>query len=113
MPARATPAVEVLRNARREFLDAPRAKYRAELRGRETVAGQALDHVVLTPLRAAPYRSAELWIDPQGAQVRKVVIREENGTVRTITLGAVQANPSLAADVFSFTPPAGAQVITR
>ena len=83
------------------------------VRERDEQTLRALDHVVLTPLRAAPYRTAELWIDPQGAQVRKVVIREENGTVRTITLGAVQANPSLGADVFSFTPPTGAQVITR
>jgi outer membrane lipoprotein carrier protein len=96
-----------------EFLDAPRTKYKAELEARETIDGRSLDHVVLTPLRAAPYRTAELWIDPQGAHVRKVVIREENGTVRTITLSAVQANPTLAADVFSFTPPTGAQVITR
>jgi outer membrane lipoprotein carrier protein len=96
-----------------EFLDAPRAKYRAEHRGRETIEGRSVDHVVLTPLTAAPYRTAELWIDAQGSHVRRVVIREENGTVRTITLGAVQANPTLAADVFTFTPPTGAQVITR
>ena len=96
-----------------EFLDAPRTKYRAELKGRETLDGRSVDHVLLTPLRAAPYRSAELWIDPQGAHLRKVVIREENGTVRTITLSAVQANAALATDVFRFTPPTGAQVITR
>jgi outer membrane lipoprotein-sorting protein len=96
-----------------EFLDSPRTKYRAEHRGRETVDGRSMDHVVLTPLQPAPYRTAELWIDPQGAHVRKVVIREENGTVRTIALGAVQVNPTLAGDVFSFAPPTGAQVITR
>ena len=96
-----------------EFLDAPRSKYRAEHRGRETLAGRTGDHLVLTPLQAAPYRTAELWIDAGDHHVRKVVIREENGSVRTITLGGIQANPTLSGDTFRFTPPAGAQVVTR
>ena len=95
-----------------EFLDSPRAKYRAEHKGRETLDGRTVDHLVLTPVQSAPYRTAELWIGAD-AHVRKVVIREENGSVRTITLGAIQVNPTLAGDVFSFAPPTGAQVITR
>ena len=96
-----------------EFLDEPRTKYRAQHGGRETLDGRAVDHLVLTPLKAAPYSTAELWIDAQGAHVRKVVIREENGSVRTISLAGIQVNPTLAGDVFSFAPPTGAQVITR
>jgi len=96
-----------------EFLDSPRTKYRAVHKGRETLDGRAVDHLELTPVQAAPYRTAELWVDAQASHLRKVVIREENGTVRTVTLGAVQVNPSLAADAFTFAPPAGAQVIAR
>ena len=96
-----------------EFLDSPRTKYRAEHRGRETLAGRTVEHVVLTPLQPANYRTAELWIDVQDAHVRQVVIREENGSVRTLALSGVQVNPSLAADAFRFTPPAGTQVISR
>ena len=96
-----------------EFLDSPRSKYRAEHHGGEVLDGHAVERLSLTPIRPAPYRTAELWIDARDGHVRRVVIREENGSVRTITLGAIAVNPKLAPDPFSFTPPAGAQVITR
>lgn len=95
-----------------EFLDAPRRKYRAEYKGRETVAGKAAHRVLLTPLQAAPYRQAEVWIDVAGSVLRQVVIREENGSTRTVTMTAVDA-AAPAASAFAFTPPSGAQVITR
>jgi outer membrane lipoprotein-sorting protein len=94
----------------REFLDQPRTKYRAEYKGRETVDGKATHRVSLTPLKAAPYRSADLWVDVGGSALRQIQIREENGSVRTVTLGAGSAPTG---DVFSFTPPAGTQVISR
>jgi outer membrane lipoprotein-sorting protein len=94
----------------REFLEQPRQKYRAEYKARETVDGKATHHVVLTPLAAAPYRSADLWFDVTGSALRRIRIQEENGSVRTITLGASAAPPQ---GVFSFSPPAGSQVITR
>ena len=96
----------------REFLEAPREKYRSEYRGRETVDGTLAHHVVLTPLQAAPYRTAELWIAAEEALLCQVVIREQNGSVRTVTLSAIEVSPGLGADVFRFTPPTGAQVIT-
>jgi outer membrane lipoprotein-sorting protein len=94
----------------REFLDQPRKKYRAEYKGRETVDGKATHRIVVTPLAAAPYRSADLWIDVNGAALRQIQIREENGSVRTVTLGATGAP---TASAFTFTPPAGTQVFTR
>ena len=95
-----------------EFLEAPREKYRFEYRGRESVDGTLAHHVVLTPLQAAPYRTAELWIATEEALLCQVVIREQNGSVRTVTLSAIEVSPGLGADVFRFTPPTGAQVIT-
>jgi outer membrane lipoprotein-sorting protein len=94
----------------REFLDQPRTKYRAEYKGRETVEGKATHRVVVTPLKPAPYRSADLWVDVQGSTLRRIQIREENGSVRTVTLGATSAPTG---EVFKFTPPAGTQVISR
>jgi outer membrane lipoprotein-sorting protein len=94
----------------REFLEQPRAKYRADYKGRETVDGKATHRLLVTPLKAAPYRSADLWVDVRGSGLRQIQIREENGSVRTVTLGA-SAAPT--ADVFKFTPPAGTQVISR
>jgi outer membrane lipoprotein-sorting protein len=94
----------------REFLDQPRSKYRAEYKGREDVDGKATHRVAVTPLAAAPYRSAELWVDVSAPTLRQIRIREENGSVRTVTLGASGAPTD---GVFTFTPPAGTQVITR
>lgn len=97
----------------REFLDAPREKYRAEYKARETVGGKATHRLHLTPVRPAPYKDADVWVDVDGARLRQVQLREENGSVRTITLGPTEARSAPPAGVFSFTPPAGTQVITR
>jgi outer membrane lipoprotein-sorting protein len=94
----------------REFLDQPRTKYRAEYKGRETVDGKATHRVLVTPVKAAPYRSADLWVDVQGSWLRQIQIREENGSVRTVTLGP-SGFPT--GEFFKFTPPAGTQVISR
>ena len=96
-----------------EFLDAPRDKYRAEYQGQDTIAGKAVHRIALTPSHSAPYRSAVLWIEAAESLLRKVEITEENGSVRTVTLGVVEVSPHLGADTFRFTPPVGAQVITR
>lgn len=97
----------------REFLDAPRGKYEAALEARETVDGRSTQRVALTPLRRTTYKSARVWIDAADSVLRKVEITEENGSVRTIVLRAVDLKPTLPADAFRFTPPAGAQVIAR
>ena len=97
----------------REFLDGSRQKYRAAYKGRETVAGKTTHRIELTPVQAAPYKSADVWIDTDGAQLRQVQIREENGSVRTVTLTTTDARRPAPASAFSFTPPAGTQVITR
>ena len=96
-----------------EFLNAPRDKYSAEYGGRETIAGNSVHRIALTPSHPAPYRSAVLWIESAASLLRKVEITEENGSVRTVTLGAVDVNPHIEAETFRFTPPDGAQVITR
>ena len=96
-----------------EFLNTPRDKYRAEYQGQETIAGNAVHRIALTPSHPAPYRSAVLWIESVASLLRKVEITEENGSVRTVTLGAVDTDPQLGADAFRFTPPVGARVITR
>lgn len=97
----------------REFLDAPRGKYEAKIEARETVDGRPTQRIALTPVRRTSYKSARVWIDDADALLRKVEITEENGSVRSVVLRAVDLKPALAADAFRFTPPAGAQVIAR
>ena len=72
-----------------------------------------MHRISLTPSHPAPYRSAVLWVESAVSLLRKVEITEENGSVRTVTLGAVDVRPHLGADTFRFTPPTGARVITR
>ncbi len=96
-----------------EFLDSPRTKYKAAYEGRQALDGKSVHQVALTPLEKTSYRTAKLWIDAGDSLLRKVEITEENGSVRTVRLRRVELNPKLAEDVFRFTPPAGAQVISR
>ena len=96
-----------------DFLDSPRTKYKATYQGKQTLDGKSVHQVALTPLKPTSYRTAKLWIDAGDSLLRKVEITEENGSVRTVTLRRVELNPKLAADAFRFTPPAGAQVISR
>lgn len=96
-----------------EFLNAPRQKYRAVYRGRETVGGRATERIQLTPLEPAPYKDADVWIDAQGSLLRQVQLREENGSVRTVTLSGHDTRSAPPAGAFSFTPPAGTQVVSR
>lgn len=97
----------------REFLADPAQKYAAEYRGTEGVAGHAAHHIALTPLAETSYRRAEVWVDTDRPLLRQVRIEEENGSVRTVTLLAIEMNPTVSDDFFAFTPPRGAQVITR
>jgi outer membrane lipoprotein carrier protein len=96
-----------------DFLDSPRSKYKAEYKGRQTLDGKAVHQIALTPVQKTTYKSAVVWVGAQDSLLRKVQITEENGSVRTVTLAAIQVGPKLAADAFRFTPPAGTQVISR
>ena len=96
-----------------EFLDAPRQKYKAVYQGRETIGGQATDRIKLTPLEPAPYKDADVWLDAQGSLLRQVQVREENGSVRTVTLAATDTKTAPPPGAFIFSPPAGTQVISR
>jgi outer membrane lipoprotein carrier protein len=95
-----------------EFLAEPRVKYTVEDLGREQLEGRTVHHLRLVPKAAAPYRNAELWIDVESAHVRRVTIREENGSVRVISLGPSEVGAP-PADFFRFVPPPGSQVISR
>ena len=97
----------------REFLDRPREKYAVKGDGQATIDGETVHRLVLTPLRAAAYREALLWIEAGSAIVRRVEIHEENGNVRAVSLANVQLGMTPAVEAFRFTPPPGTQVITR
>ena len=98
----------------KELLEDPATKYDVTYESLDEVAGRRTHRLRLLPLARASYEVAVLWIDEQEPVLRQVRIVDENGTVRTITLGRVDLAPiPLDDDWFTFTPPPGALVISR
>lgn len=96
----------------REFLSQPGVRYTPTMEGSESLNGTATHRIHLQPRRESPLREARVWITQEGREIRKVEIHEANGSVRTVQLGAMERNPTLASDFFGFTPPANAQILT-
>jgi outer membrane lipoprotein-sorting protein len=97
----------------REFLEAPAEKYRLSYEGTESLDGHATDVISARPLEPAGFREARLWLDRDRSLIRRIRIGMENGSIRTLTLGAIDLDPPPDPDRFKFTPPPGAQVIRR
>jgi outer membrane lipoprotein carrier protein len=94
-----------------QFLDRPAEKYRTRLDGQETVDGSVTHRVVLVPIQPVGFREAVLWIDARTSLVRRVEIREENGSVQRLSLSNIDLSATPPADEFRFTPPAGVEVV--
>jgi len=98
----------------REFLERPSEKYTVSYEADEVVAGQPTRRLRLVPKVRTSYNAAVLWIDAGAPILRRIRIEDENSTVRTLTLSDVDLSPSSLDDAwFVFTPPPGAQVISR
>ena len=98
----------------REFLEDPAGKYEVTYEALDEVAGRQTHRLRLIPRARSSYEAAVIWIDHQDPVLRQVRIEDENGTVRTITLERVDLDPVALDDGwFTFTPPPGAQVISR
>jgi outer membrane lipoprotein carrier protein len=97
----------------REFLSEPGKRYTAVHEGSEMVDGLALEKIAVQPTSPASYERAWVWIDDATGLIHRVVLEEENGSVRRIDLSAIEVDPSLDPDLFAFTPPAGAAILQR
>jgi len=96
-----------------EFLSDPGERYAAELVGEAEVGGLDTWVLSLTPRVSSPYLHAHVWIDKDQYLIRKLVIREESESIRTVELSGIRLDPVLSAERFQFVAPAGVQVITR
>lgn len=94
----------------REFLSNTAERFTARLVGSEQVGGRTADVLVLTPRQPAPYRRVRIWVDREDSLVRRFEVHEENESVRLIELSDLRPNAAVDDDLFSFTPPPGAQV---
>ncbi len=97
----------------REFLERPAEKYRISYAGIERIGGRDTHHILLVPKDATSYVAAEVWIDGSDHLLRRVKIEEENESVRTLELSNVTLDAKVPDGWFTFTPPPGAQVISR
>ncbi|MGE0160076.1 MAG: outer membrane lipoprotein carrier protein LolA [Gemmatimonadales bacterium] len=94
----------------REFLVDPRSKYTVTYEGQEVVEGASTHRLRLVPRARASYRAAVLWLEEGTSLLRQVLIEEENGNRRTITLSDIQFDVAPPAGFFVFSPPAGVTV---
>lgn len=97
----------------REFLSNPTERFNATLVGSESVAGRRAKVIDLVPRAAAPYRAVRIWIDDQDALARRFRITETSDAVRMVELHDLRVNETLPDDLFTFTPPANAQVFDQ
>jgi outer membrane lipoprotein-sorting protein len=97
----------------REFLQEPARKYRITYVGPERIDGHDTHRILLVPRASASYVAAEVWIDDRDNLLRRVKIEEENESVRTLDLSDVTLGAKVPDGWFDFTPPPGAQVISR
>ena len=93
------------------LLSQARTRYHAVDAGVEAIDGTETRLVALTPRQLpARYVEVHLWIGVADRYVRRFRIREENETVRTVTLTRLEPQASIDPSVFAFTPPSGVPV---
>ena len=98
----------------KEFLEDPASKYEVTYEDVDEVVGRATHRLRLVLRARSSYQAAVIWIDQAEPALRQVRIEDESGTVRTVTLERVDLQPVALSDAwFTFTPPAGAQGISR
>jgi outer membrane lipoprotein carrier protein len=96
------------------LLRAPRERYNVRALADTVAEGSAVRRLTITPRTAdAPFRTAEVWIDTRDTLIRRVVIAEPLGLVRTIDFTRVRVGEELPADAFVFTPPPGVRVLDQ
>ncbi len=97
-----------------ELLRSPRERYTVRALADTVMDSQSVKRLTLTPRTAdAPFRTAELWIAPQDALIRRLVVAEPLGLVRTIDFTRVRVGVAIPDAAFVFTAPDGVRVIDQ
>ncbi|MXX78766.1 MAG: hypothetical protein F4Z33_07340 [Gemmatimonadales bacterium] len=93
------------------LLSEARTTYDAVDEGTGEIGGVETRIVTLTP-RALPARYVEvrLWIGVSDLYVRRFRIREENRTLRTVTLTSIEPGARIDPTLFEYAPPEGVPV---
>jgi len=96
-----------------QLLRSPRTRFNIADGGTATVGGRATRVVLLTPKGRESFSRAKVWIDTKNSLVRRFEVAEPSGLVRNVTLTSIQANVTVPASAFRFTPPRGVRVIDQ
>lgn len=93
------------------LLSEARTRYDAVDAGVEAIEGTETRVVALTPRQLpARYVEVRLWIGVADHYVRRFRVREENETVRTVTLTRIEPQAPIAPSLFAYAPPSGVQI---
>ncbi|HEV7700872.1 MAG TPA: outer-membrane lipoprotein carrier protein LolA [Pyrinomonadaceae bacterium] len=80
--------------------DQLKANYDVVYIGEEQISGGIKTwHLQLNPKAVTTYKTAELWVDPDGTP-RQAKITENNGDTTTVLISNIQKNASIKADIF-------------
>jgi outer membrane lipoprotein carrier protein len=96
-----------------QFLSNPNQRFVSTVAGEESVGGRPAYVLTLVPRGASPYRILKIWVDKEDHLVRRFEMTEENESVRRVELRNLRTNHALDNSLFTFTPPAGAQVFDQ
>jgi len=97
-----------------QFVEHPRERYTARYVRSDSIAGVAVDVITLTPRPTdLPYSEATIWIAKPDGLIRRIVIVENSGQRRTITLKNLAVNKSVQAREFRFAPTSGVRVVDQ
>ena len=113
LPAKSESAV--IFNLLGQLLDAPRQSFVISGGEATSVEGVATKKVTLVPRvpNSTPFQRATLWIDDKDARPIRVQIIDPQGIDRTLSMTTWAVNTALPKDMFKFTPPKGAKIVSK
>jgi outer membrane lipoprotein carrier protein len=94
------------------FLTTLPATYYISLLAREPSSGRSLLVLRMVPKDDRSFiQSVKLWIDEKKWEVRRIQVVDANETETTYALGDMKTNVRFDDSLFSFTPPAGTEIV--
>lgn len=96
-----------------QFLGDPTRRFDATLVGQEAVGGRPAHVLMLRPRTDTGFESLKVWIDARDHLVRRFEITEHNDVSRRFELSGLRTGVSLPDELFHFSPPEGAHVVSR
>lgn len=96
-----------------QFVERPLERYDVTYAGRDTVAGDPVDLVILVPKEPnLGFRRATVAISERTGWLRRVALIEDSGQRRTLVLTALTPNADVPKNEVTFTPPRGTKVVS-